>query len=71
MSEYCCAMRDKFLVGIVAVNPDVPEPSDLIDFIDFDVVRGDKKPVIKIRFCPFCSKAIAGPFRMIDPPKEG
>lgn len=64
MANYCCPMREKFLLGIVAENPEVPTPSDAVDFIDFDAKREDGKPVLRIKFCPFCGKPPAGPLRM-------
>lgn len=65
MTSYCCAMREKFLIGIVAENAEVKTPTDAADFIDFDLRRRDGKPVIKIRYCPFCGKDASGPLRVL------
>jgi len=56
MSEnYCCGMRRKFLIAIVGERKDAPTPIDIVDFIlDFDRPR----PLVGIRFCPFCAKPI-------------
>ena len=63
MTTYCCPMRRRFLVQVVGEDPAAPEPADLIDFIDFDAKRPDNKPVIRIRFCPFCGRPATGPLR--------
>lgn len=63
--KYCCKMREKFLIGIVADNRDLPTPTDAADFIDFDSVTEDKRPVIRIKFCPFCGKPVTGPLRVL------
>lgn len=73
--SYCCQMREKFLIGIVAENLTLPIPIDAADCIDWDAdggIRpetGKPRPVIRIRFCPFCGKPVAGPMRTI--PTEG
>lgn len=61
---YCCAMREKFLIGIVAEREDIPTPIDAADFMDFDRKTSDDRVVIKIKFCPFCGKPVAGPLRV-------
>lgn len=66
MNDFCCPMRSKFILGIVAEHSDVPTPTDAVDFIDFDIKRDDGRPVIKIKFCPFCGKLITGPLRTIE-----
>lgn len=58
--QYCCPMRARFLIGIVAENKAMPEPVDVIDFMDFDERASDGRPVIKIKFCPFCGKPVKG-----------
>ncbi len=63
---FCCAMRRKFLVQIVGEDPSLPNPVDLVDFLDFDICRVDRMPVIRIRFCPFCGKAADGPVRTVE-----
>lgn len=66
MTAYCCAMREKFLIGIIAERADLPTPIEAGEFIDFDAEgpvhpeTGKPRPVIKIRFCPFCSARIEG-----------
>lgn len=61
--SYCCAMRARFVIGIIAEIQDVPVPTDAVDFIDFDVKSPDGRPVLTIKYCPFCGKAAAGPKR--------
>jgi hypothetical protein len=71
---YCCKMREKFVVGIIGVNADVPEPVDLIDFLDFDVKTPGGRPILHIRFCPFCGKSVPreATKRVVEPPwKKG
>lgn len=69
MSGFCCKMRQKFLIGIIAENPSVPMPIDAADCIDFSAEgpihpeTGKLRPVIRIRFCPFCGAAVKGPLR--------
>lgn len=71
-SAFCCAMRERFLVGIVAENAAVPNPSDLVDFLDFEAKSEVGKPIIRTRFCSFCGARIAAdPLRVFDPPREG
>lgn len=49
---FCCAMRQHFLIGIVGTRKgDAP-----VDVADFMVCF--EPPVIAIKFCPFCGKAI-------------
>lgn len=53
--NFCCQMRARFLIAIIREDPDAPRPTDLCDFIlDWD----RPKPVIAIRFCPFCAEPI-------------
>lgn len=68
--EFCCPMRKKFLVGIVAVDISVPDPLDLADFIlDWG---GEGKPIlIAMRFCPFCGKDGKDQFLRYIPPIVG
>ena len=61
---YCCKMREKFLVGIIAENPQLPTPVDAADFMDYDAKADDDRPILRIKFCPFCGKPIAGPLRV-------
>ncbi len=63
---YCCKMREKFLLGIVAERPDLPTPVDAADFMDFDAKTEDDRPVLRIKFCPFCGKTITGPTRVAE-----
>ncbi len=62
---YCCPMRQKFLIGIVAEREDLPTPVDAADFMDFDEKSEDDRPVLRIRFCPFCGKPVTGPLRVV------
>jgi len=53
MNEYCCGMRKKFIVAVVATNPQVPEPVEVVDFIiDFE------KNQLAIKFCPWCGSKL-------------
>ena len=63
--SYCCKMREKFLVGLVAERGDIQTPVEAVDFVDFDAKSPDGKPVLRIKFCPFCGKAVAGPLRVM------
>jgi len=49
-ASYCCQMRRRFFVGIVAEDRAVPLPVDLADC----VVCWEPIIVFRIRFCPFC-----------------
>lgn len=61
---FCCKMRERFLLGIVAERTDLPVPVEAVDFIDFGKTRPDGKPLMFIKFCPFCGKQIGtGPMR--------
>jgi hypothetical protein len=62
---YCCSMRQKFLIGIVAEREDLQTPVDAADFMDFDEKSGDDRPVLRIKFCPFCGKPVVGPLRVL------
>lgn len=63
VEDYCCKMREKFMLGIVAEHPGVPVPTDAIDFLDFETKTESGKPILRIKFCPFCGKAVTGPLR--------
>jgi len=61
--DFCCAMRRHFLFGIVGeeCEPDNPAkakpvPVEAVDFIEWP--DGGGPPIVRIRFCPFCGKAI-------------
>ena len=56
MNDFCCQMRRKYLVGIVAENPEIPQPTEAVDFIDFEAEHPEGKIVMRIKFCPFCGK---------------
>lgn len=55
--NYCCPMREKFIVAIVKENADVPTPTSLADFV-LDWTHESGKPLIGIKFCPFCGNPI-------------
>ena len=55
---FCCAMRRKFLVGVVMEAPDLADPIDLVDFLDWDQKTQGGRPIIRIRYCPFCGTKI-------------
>lgn len=63
--EFCCPMRAKYLIGILAENAELPTPSDVVDFMDFDNKAEDGRPILRIRWCPFCGKKIDGPVRVV------
>lgn len=54
MIDFCCSMRRKFLVAIVAEDPRVPTPIDAVDCI----VSFGPPVVFRARFCCFCGKPI-------------
>jgi len=59
VSRFCCPMRARFIVGPVGIRLDQPEPVDVADFIlDWRADTPGAKPVIAIRFCPFCGREI-------------
>lgn len=61
--KYCCPMRAHFLIGIVGVaKGDAP-----VDVADFILDYESEKPVIVIKYCPFCGTKIDGnqPLRKI------
>ena len=62
---YCCRMREVYLIGIVGQRVDVPDPENLVDFIDWERSLPGMKTVIRIAFCPFCAKAPP-----LDSPKQ-
>jgi hypothetical protein len=53
-SKYCCLMRRHFIFGIIGERAGEDAPVDTADFI----VQWEPKPIIGIKFCPFCGKAI-------------
>ena len=63
-TPYCCKMREKYLVAIVAEDNTVETPIDVVDLMDFDVKSPDNRPVIRIKYCPFCGKPVSGPTRI-------
>jgi hypothetical protein len=62
---FCCQMRARYIIGILAENAEMPTPSDVVDFMDFDNKAEDGRPILRIRYCPFCSKKIDGPVRVV------
>lgn len=56
MKYYCCQMRARFLISIARENRDAPQPDNLCDFV-LDWER-KPKPLIGIKFCPFCGKPL-------------
>lgn len=57
-NPYCCNMREKFVIGIVGNRTDIPVPIDVADFIINFSHPQTGKPVIGIKFCPFCGVRI-------------
>lgn len=51
---YCCKMREKFVIGVVATNESVPMPTELADH----VLHWGKKILFATSFCPFCGTKI-------------
>lgn len=63
--SFCCEMRRRFLISIVGEFLEAPKPKDLVDFLDFDQKDQEGKPIIRIKFCPFCGVATPkGPLRV-------
>jgi hypothetical protein len=52
---YCCKLRERFVLGIVAENPSVAIPVDVVDHIDFEADM-DGRQVLRIAYCPFCGR---------------
>lgn len=48
--EYCCPMRQHFLIGIIGTRKGQPMPVETVDF----VTEWEPKMVIRIKHCPFC-----------------
>jgi hypothetical protein len=48
-----------------AERKDLPTPTDDVDFLDFDRQMADGRPVLRIKFCPFCGRPVAGPLRAV------
>ena len=70
-AEYCCNMRARFVVSIVAINQAVPEPVDVIDFLDYENKSPNGHPVIYLAHCAFCgAKLPRERRRMIDLDKD-
>lgn len=65
MNAFCCKMREKYLIGIVAENRDIPQPVEAGDFIDFEMPHPEGKLVIRIKYCPFCGQVVKGPVRTV------
>lgn len=51
---YCCKMREKFVIGVVATNESVPTPTEMADH----VLHWGKKIIFATSFCPFCGTKI-------------
>lgn len=64
MSAFCCSMREHFVLGIVAQRREGPAPVDVMDFVDLEKQTDYGRPVIRIKFCPFCGKAVDGPVQV-------
>lgn len=59
MGETCCLYRRKLVIGLLAVLPEEEcgvKDSEVADLIDFDLQAPSGKPVIRVRFCPWCGK---------------
>lgn len=66
MSSFCCRLRERFLIGVIAENPKVVvRPDD----VDWTLSTKGEPPVIRIAFCPFCGQAVDG--QPVRTPKEG
>jgi len=63
-SSFCCTMREKYILGIVAEAPNIPTPPDVVDFIDFDTLLPDGRQMLEIKYCPFCGVYVKGPKRL-------
>jgi hypothetical protein len=51
-------MREKFVVGVVAVNASLPDPVDIVDFMDFENKSPNGHPIIYMSFCPWCGSKL-------------
>lgn len=62
-------MREKYLVGFIGENPNVPTPVDLVDFV---VDWEGEQMLLALKFCPFCGKKIEPNAPLRDPrqPKQ-
>lgn len=57
MNPFCCAMRQRFVVAIVGVNPNVAEPTEVVDFVvDFQNESGGT--TLGFKYCPWCGKPL-------------
>lgn len=56
--QYCCKLREKFVIGIVGVNEDLPDPVDIVELIDFEKKSPNGFPIIYLPFCTFCGRKI-------------
>lgn len=69
--SYCCEMRARFLISIVHEFLEAPQPKDLVDFLDFDQKDHEGKPILRIKYCPFCGVAEPkGPLRVPKSARE-
>jgi hypothetical protein len=64
-----CPFRKKIAIAIIGVLDEaecgVPD-SELIDILDTDLAGPDGKPVLRIRYCPWCGKSAPKPERITD-----
>lgn len=58
-------MRARYVMAIVAENVDAPTPVDVVDFQDFETQTPDGRPILRIKYCPFCGKTPTGPERVV------
>ena len=68
-NEFCCKMREKYVVSIVGVAENIPEPVDIVDHLDFDIKSPNGFPIIYLSYCAFCGAKIPrdGHRRLIEP----
>lgn len=61
-------MRARFILGVVGEDTRAPEPVDVVDYLDFDVRLPNGKPILRIKWCPFCGCRVdwTKPLRIID-----
>lgn len=68
---FCCKMRAKFVISIIAVDNHIPDPMDIADFLDWDNKSPNGHPIIYLAYCAFCgAKLPRTRSRLIDLAKE-
>lgn len=56
-TETCCAFRRKIVLAIIKVLPEEVcgvSDAELADLLDFTQQASSGKPILAVRFCPWC-----------------